>query len=295
MNLSNVTNIKMPEGNVVKIVSGSDLLWEKDYSKEYFTIEFYDDTNTKNITIGVSLYNYSFDKQNWIAIDKGSTITTTARKVYFKGTSTYNNRAFVIDTRCKLSGNLASLIKGDDFLDKTPTFYSCYAFLGANYTVEDLSNLILPEYCYKNSYAAAFQDNRALRLPPKKLPTNFPNGHSGCFHWMFVGCPIEYVPELPVLESDADTLFYNFIVYSQKYKHITIPITRIQGKETFYQAFQYAKLESIKVGFKEITSTTAFTKWMEKVTTTGVLYKPSDATYDDSALNLPSTWTVETY
>lgn len=294
MNLSNVTDIKIPEGNVVKIVSGSDLLWEKDYSKEYFTIEFYDDTHTKNITIGVSSYNYSFDKHNWVAINEGSTITTTARKVYFKGTNTYNNRAFVIDTRCKLSGNLVSLIKGDDFLDKTPRFYSCGNFLKSNSTVEDLSNLILPEYCYGYSWGAAFQDCTKLSKPPKKLPTIFPEGKIGCFQWMFVGCPLEYAPEIPVMETDGYYLFYNFATFA-RLKHITIPITRLEGENSLCNAFGATSIETIKVGFKEITSTTALTGWLNDVTTTGILYKPADATYDDSALNLPSTWTVETY
>ena len=53
-------------------------------------------------------------------------------------------------------------------------------------------------------------------------------------------------------------------------------------------------LTSLKAEFTTI-SDGALTDWLANITTTGKFYKPVSATYDDTALNLPSTWTVETY
>lgn len=306
MNLSNVTNIKIPEGNVVKIVSGSDVLWEKDYSKEYFTLTFDDEIGT--ITMKLAVY-WSEDKKTWTEAVADSTITPNSKTVYFKQTGTSlgiaegnlpdwepSSKVFVVSKDYSVSGNTMSLLYGDDFIGKTrfPDTSVLYIFgsLLADSPLISAKNMILPattlvKYCYVHMFFNCTKLVDAPELPATTLAY-------GCYRLMFACCKsLTTMPKLPATKSNSWCYSQMFCFCSNLQGVVEVPLTTAEDM-TVHQMFAGCKITGIKVGLL-IINNNATKYWLDNVTTTGVLYKPSAATYDDSALNLPSTWTVETY
>ena len=158
MNLSNVTNIKIPEGNVVKIVSGGNVLWEKDYNKEYCTITF--DDAIGSITL-INDVEWSEDKKTWNTAAANTAFTPTSKSVYLRRVGDVwnaksNYKGIVVSTNYSLSGNIFSLLYGDDFVGKT-TFasgdYNLNHFAYRSATLTNAENLVLPAttltaHCY---------------------------------------------------------------------------------------------------------------------------------------------------
>lgn len=329
MNLSNVTNIKIPEGNVVKIVSGSDVLWEKDYSKEYFTITFDDEIGS--ITL-INDVEWSEDKKTWNTAVANTAFTPTSKSVYirrvgniWKGST--NLQGIVVSTNYSLSGNIFSLLYGENFVGKT-TFPSgsSYNYKNLAYyslTLTNAENLVLPAtkltlHCYDGLFAECTN----LKKPPKELPAT--EVENGAYSAMFYDCKnLTTIPKMHFSSTygwachrmfcDCTSLTnidnctfgdslnkYSGFAYSWMFSGCTRLTGIIELCDTFLvdncytSMFSNTKITGIKVSFTNIADSTALSRWLE-VTTTGVLYKPSAATYDDSALNLPSTWTVETY
>ncbi len=311
MNLSQVNDIKIPEGNVVKIVSGDTVLWQKDYSKEYFTIEFNGEIGTITVANAVS---WSEDKKTWIEIEADSTITPTSKRVYFKNIgSTWCSSnpdvnvwsaipaAISVSTSFKALGNVMSLLYGDDFIGKTEfpdkaeaTF--CGLFSGDT-TITDASNLILPAKVLRNkSYARMFDACKALVYPPALSATTSITQHS-C-RLMFKGCSsLLTAPTFPATYVNAFGYAQMFYGCNKLTGIIELPATSLPtyADWQYGQMFAYTNITGIKLGLLTIEKTSYIANWLEGVTTTGVIYKPKEATYDDSLLNLPSTWTVETY
>jgi hypothetical protein len=62
----------------------------------------------------------------------------------------------------------------------------------------------------------------------------------------------------------------------------------------YYQMFSYcSSLTSLTVEFTSIAGVAnPISGWLRDITTDGVLYCPSDATYSASDIELPSTWTL---
>ena len=214
-----------------------------DYSKEYLTIEALNDNTTikwsnkggqYGITATVKTIQWSVDKETWT--DASSTADGTVMatinagdKIYFKGENDsyaqYTGpgicgNCFVSDKEFNVSGNIMSLVYGDDFLTHEITL-SDYAFgpLFSKYgsypnpdnNVVDASNLILPattlsKYCY----AFMFWECMKLNAAPVELPAT--TLASYCYYCMF-GCggggqtAFTKAPELPATTL-ADHCYY---------------------------------------------------------------------------------------
>ena len=307
MNLSNVTNIKIPEGNVVKIVSGSDVLWEKDYSKEYFTLTFDDEIGT--ITMKLAVY-WSEDKKTWTEAVADSTITPNSKTVYFKQTGTslgiaegnlpdteLSSKVFVVSKDYSVSGNTMSLLYGDDFIGKTrfPDTSVLYIFgsLLADSPLISAKNMILPattlvKFCYVHMFFNCTKLVDAPELPATTLA-------SSCYQYMFWGCTsLTTAPELPATTLIDYCYSYMFQGCTSLTTAPELPATTLASYCYQYMFSGCTSLTSLKAEFTTILYS-ALRDWLADITTTGKFYKPVSATYDDTALNLPSTWTVETY
>lgn len=329
MNLSNVTNIKIPEGNVVKIVSGGDLLWEKDYSKEYLTIRF--DNEIGSITL-INDVEWSEDKKTWNTAVANTAFTPTSKSVYLRRVGDVwqkkdSAEGIKVTTNHSLSGNIFSLLYGDNFIGKT-TFasgssYNFDTFSYQNNTLTNAENLVLPATTLTtHCYGSLFNGCTNLKKAPKELPATVIA--NGAYSNMFDGDrSLTTIPKMhhPITYgwacyrmfancnslTNIDNLTFGQLTPWSEYAYswMFIDCTNLTGtvelpattlcKRCCTNMFQNTKITGIKVGFTEIADSTALASWLTGVTTTGVLYKPSAATYDDSALNLPSTWTVETY
>ena len=131
----------------------------------------------------------------------GTLITTinNGEKIYFKGeNSDYNGTRFSSTGKFNISGNIMSLLYGDNF-NENSTFNSNNAvFYGLfrNSQLINAENLILPaitlaDYCYN----FMFMDCRLLENAPKLPATTLA---TGCYSGMFWGCKsLTTAPELP--------------------------------------------------------------------------------------------------
>ena len=233
-NLSDASDIRLGDSAINAIYYGSTLLWQRDYSKEYLTIEAnsYGETTTigfiKNSTKINRSIQYSKDKINWNTISFNTSDNPTqielnpSEKIYLKGTnSSYSEasdsglnicRIIVYgNSGSKIYGNIMSLIYGDNFYGQT-VLTSDYTFtylfskpLSANYfpsNITDASNLILPATTLtKSCYKSMFSRCSALYGAPNILPATTLTDY--CYSYMFEGCHIITPPELP-----ATTLAY---------------------------------------------------------------------------------------
>jgi hypothetical protein len=186
----------------------------RDYSQEYLTIESLADNNTIKFTKSSSsteaktIY-WSSDKTTWNSVssaDSDTTLKTLSNneKIYIKGsnnnyassTSAYNY--FRSNAEFNISGNIMSLIYGDNFIGQTTLpsdSYNFYQIFNSSKAV-DASNLILPattlaENCYMSMFYGCTSLTTAPELPATTLQPN-------CYTQMFYNCTsLTTAPELP--------------------------------------------------------------------------------------------------
>ena len=207
-------NFKQIGINIAKVDFG--LYGVVNYQDEYLTLSALGDGDiTITIPEGInSSYatsiSYSKDKSTWnetLIDNTKQTITihvTSGENVYLKGIAKQlsNSTEGVINSTVNIvaSGNIMSLLYGDDYKDKV-TFQS-----GSSYTLAGLfkdnshlinvDNLILPvmtlsEKCYYNMFSGCSSLTAAPKLPATTL------GKS-CYENMFLGCTsLTTTPELP--------------------------------------------------------------------------------------------------
>lgn len=179
----------------------SDFEFEEPTTKNYFSIT----PLNGNYTMGQIPYStcwvvqYSFDGDNWNSLPayQGDPTTllnvpqysTVMLRCTTRGSYQY---AWVTTTNTielKYSGNIMSMVYGDDFEDKT-SFPSGYVGIkdGLNLgQVVDASELILPATTLVEScYQGMFSGMTKLKYAPKTLPATAPAASAYC--QMFYGC-----------------------------------------------------------------------------------------------------------
>ena len=196
------------------LVTGNRLY---DYSKDYFTIEALDNGGDITITIPSSLdstyatsISYSKDKLNWtettinntaqtitipVSSDENVYLKGIARQLYNKSDGVRINSTSNID----VSGNIMSLLYGDDFEDKTVfpngSQYTFSYLFNSNKCLVNAENLILPVMeltyeCYSLMFWGCSSLITAPVLPATKLATE-------CYYYMFGETALINAPVLP--------------------------------------------------------------------------------------------------
>ena len=270
LNLSDASDIRLGGGTITALYYGSTLIWPRDYSKEYLTIEApsYGETITirftKNNTNISRSIQYSKDKINWTTISFNTSDNPTQielnplEKIYLKGTNSSYSEAsdsglnicrIIVDGNAGVDiyGNIMSLIYGDNFYDQT-VLTSDYTFtylfskpLSANYfpsNITDASNLILPATTLtKACYREMFSHCGRLYGAPKILPATTLADY--CYEGMFYNC--ESLVTAPVLP--ATTLAYR--CYSDMFEECeklcdapVLPATTL-AEGCYYSMFRY--------------------------------------------------------
>ena len=181
-----------------------------DYSNDYLTFDIVEGgtvawKKSTNYTTNKTI-SYSLNDSDWTEITPttaGTSINVNSGdKIKFKGTNTsyYTSsyyHQFTGTATFNISGNIMSLIGGDDFselntLTSTYTFYRLFYGCG----VLSCRNLILPattlaSYCYYNM----FRECRRLTTPPELPAIKMKNS---CYSMMFEDCTsLTVTPELP--------------------------------------------------------------------------------------------------
>ena len=239
MNFANVTNIIIPQGEVIQIQDSlSRILWKKSSPTvlPYFYVE--DMSGSENIlsinkisdnapTLTIEM---SRDGVNWSTL--GTTSTTaistsipTYGRVYLRcntsGWSTnYGNaiNRIYCSQSCRVGGNIMSLLYGSNFVGNEVIFPSgsngnFFRLFSNSNSINDASTLILPattltNYCYGHMFDGCTSLTTAPALPATTLVDS-------CYSFMFYGCTsLTTAPALP-----ATTLAYG--CYGSMFKGCT--------------------------------------------------------------------------
>lgn len=233
MNFANVTEWRIPEGDVLRVTRNNIVLWEKEEqitTETPFFVENIDNFNERLTIVKANSYaptltiEYSTDKITWSTLGTTSTneLTLTLNpgdRVYLRcnTTSWWGSGAGrnVICGISKIGGNILSLLYGSSFVGQTmfPTnngyeFNRGIFYRSSSYNkLVDASKLLLPattlnEYCYYGLFAGCTLLTSAPALPATTLSLR-------CYASMFYGCTsLTAAPALPATTL-AQTCYAN--------------------------------------------------------------------------------------
>lgn len=178
-------------------------------------------------------------------------------------------------------------------------FYRCTSLT----TAPELPATTLANYCYQYMFSACTSLTTAPDLPATNL-------YRYSYDGMFNGC--KSLINAPIIAATTGNAGYccqsmfsycTSLVTGPELKFTELiyssdtPLNRCQFK---YMFLGCSSLESVKVSFINITTGWTigdypFDCFITDVKSGGILYRPAEATYNDSVFELPSSWTVETY
>ena len=205
-------NYNVETGGVVTVNKPSVI----DYSAMYTTFEALEDGTFSFTKKGTGNdIQYSNDNgATWSTLRYGKNVSVvTGDKVLWKSTitprSVYGIGTFSSSHKFNVSGNIMSLLYGDDFNGQTNLQDKSYSFqnLFSGCTkIIDASNLILPattlaNCCYGDMFFGCTSLTKAPELPATKLNTC-------CYESMFEGCTnLNHITMLATDISALDCLF----------------------------------------------------------------------------------------
>ena len=251
------------------ILTGGTIIWKKNVnSTPSKTIQYSTDngstwTSITSTRSGVTINVETGDKLLFKGLNNNyGEFSDEAYYNFFGGTAQFN-----------LSGNILSLIYGDDFMeyDELPQQeYATYTAFGElfNHTnVVDASELILPTTIQEHCYGSMFFGCTSLTTAPKLTATTLAQG---CYESMFSDCTsLETAPELP-----ATTLVGN----------------------CYYGMFSgCTSLNYIKCLATDISASYCVVIWLRDVAATGTFVKAvSMSSWTTGDSGIPNGWAVET-
>lgn len=256
------------------LVIYDDVQPEKDWSKEYLTLE----------ALTPGKFNYTHQTSDvgnmYFSRDNGNTWTSmgtiidgidvqSGDKVMFKASEvfSYDNACGKFSSTCQFNamGNPRSVLFGDNFADVP----------------------YLPQYAFKYMFRVCTGLTSAgnLSLPVTKLDND-------CYVGMFAGCTsLTTAPELP-----ATTLKFN--CYGIMFEGCTslttapaLPATTL-ADSCYDRMFQgCTSLNYVKMLATDVSATNCLNNWLDGVSATGTFVKHPNANLPSG---IPAGWTVET-
>ena len=264
-----------------------------EYDSEYLTLSALEDGT---ITITIPSYvnqdyatslSYSKDKSSWsepvVIDDTDQTITipvSSGDDVYLRGIARqlYNvneDNGVYIDSSANInvSGNIMSLLYGDDFKDKTafPNDSEC-------------------TFKYLFSSNAHLINAEDLILPATTLTTR-------CYDCMFDGCSsLITTPSLPATELVDYCYQYMFYGCTSLTTAPELPTTTLASGCYQYMFYGCSKLNSITMLATNISASNCMRNWVSGVSSTGTFTKAASMTsLPTGTSGIPSGWTVVDY
>lgn len=261
-----------------------------------------------NVSSTVTSISYSLDDgESWTeCVPSASAYTTptvqAGDKVLWKGTATAlgysygNGTTFSSTGRFDVSGNIMSLLYGDDLADKKSLSASnAFRELFKNATkLVNATNLVLPATTLADScYYGIFNGCTSLTTAPELPATTLADS---CYMEMFRSCTsLTSAPELPV--TTLVSYCYNCMFWGCTSLTSAPELSAITLKSACYQAMFSGckKLNSITMLATDISASNCLNSWVEGVAATGTFVKNAEATWDVSGVNgIPTGWTVQT-
>ena len=235
IDFANVTEWRIPEGDVLRVTRNSIVLWEKetvpDYTEPFYVQNISNANETLNIrkissSAPTLTIEYSTDKATWNTFGTTSTTALTRTlqpgdKIYLRCTTnkwannTYRNAIYGIS---KIGGNIMSLLYGSNFTGQETSFpttngYEFYRIFNTGSSLNkpvNASKLLLPAitlnaYCYFGLFAGCTSLTAGPVLPATTLADS-------CYNSMFYGCTsLTTAPALPA--TIIDTYCYANMFY----------------------------------------------------------------------------------
>lgn len=208
----NGTTVTPDANKVVNVQVPTD--YQVDYSKQYLTFTALEDGTFQ---FSQNALQYSLDDgKTWetLAANTATPTITTGSKIIWKQTGLTPSIPYGIGTfssTCKfnVSGNIMSLLYGDDFVGQQilPNYSFSSLFMRCN--IMFAKDLMLPaitltEYCY----ASMFFGCTSLTTAPQLSATTL---EQGCYDYMFSGCAsLIKSPELPATTLAESCYRYMF-------------------------------------------------------------------------------------
>jgi len=289
MNINSNYTIRLGNRNIVKIMKGSTVIWEKSttpvVTPDYFYIKntangssqyvYYKFTGTPSSDT-IQQIEYSFDKQNWntvTLVGDGSSHNLCGLGV---GVTVYlRNRSGKLNTE----NNFFSIFS-----------YSAHEIGGDISTLLDYTNpnVSLPQYGLKSLFMGdgGIRDASNLVLPWMTLTNN-------CYQNMFRNCSnLTLVPQLPATTLANNCYQSMFQSCSKLVNPPVLPATTLV-QECYYGMFLSCSLvNNITVYANDNSATNCTYRWLEDVAATGTFYNNGSATYTiNSGDGIPQGWT----
>ena len=300
---------------------------EDSYSSDYLTF-----TNTGEDTLIISIldlnsedayaHSFSIDNGEWIEgnmEEKVYAIITPNQSVRFKSNfepfsfesgEEPHLKAFVIlsleenNPSCSVSGNIMSLLYGNDFIGKTDltgydgVFYFLFAgnaLIGVDSPITDASNLVLPATTLSYAcYYLMFAGCTGLTVAPSILPAT--TLADGCYQSMFEGCTsLVNAPELPATTLASGCYGYMFSECTSLTTAPVLPATTLADDCYYYMFRNCNSLNYIKMLATDISANNCLNNWVIGVseTGTGTFVKHPDMNYLPIGPDgIPEGWTV---
>ncbi len=292
--------------NITYYNPGAIVPSEPDYSKEYLTFTALEDDMTVSFAKKASsgTLNYSIDEGNtWTELTDTTLSINTGEKIMFKGdlipVSSSGIGTYSTTKNFDVSGNIMSLLYGDDFVGQTDltgknyAFYTLFGtFFGEHVKVVNAKDLILPattlaNYCYYGMFYNCSSLTTAPELPATTLT-------SDCYGSMFSHCrTLTTAPELPATTLANYCYGYMFedcikLTTAPELPATTLAQSCYRGMFNVCISLKYIKMLATNTSAKDCLYI-----WVDGVASTGTFVKSAGVNIPSGRNGIPSGWTVE--
>ena len=198
-----------------------NMIGSQNYKKSYFTITNNGTAAAKMKFTNSISFMYSTDGYTWasateIQIGANVSVRISANLIGTRSKTisiSKANTALADTPIISVSGNIMSLIYGDDFENQTNLTVDLKLLFSSMEYLIDASKLVLPATTLINyAYHGMFSGCKNLKYAPEVLPAS--NGSSYCYQKMFFDCAnLEYTPMISLINGDAgayqcESMFY---------------------------------------------------------------------------------------
>ena len=285
--------------------------------------------NGTNATTTKPSLSYSKNGSSWTEWDYTNIPVVKDDVVYFKGIndsigrSDSNYSAFTSTGKIAASGNIMSLLYGDDYEGKVSLSGKSYCFYRLFFTCSSLTNApelpatTLSNDCYSYMFYQCSKLTTTPALPATTLSTN-------CYSNMFNGCTsLNTAPELPATTLEMGCYQYMFnkctslttaqsilpattlavSCYSSMFNGCTslvnapeLPATELVNNCYIAMFNGCSKLNYVKANFLTEPSSTYTSSWLSRVASTGTFVPNPEATWPSTitrgSSTVPAGWTI---
>ena len=250
--------------------------------------------------------SYSKDGVNWIEWDYTPIEVDVNDVIYFKGindsigSSSKNYSIFNLTGKFDVSGNIMSLLYGDDYegkldlSDKSYCFYRLFRYCN----VVDASKLIIPATTLSNSrscYSYMFDGCKLLTEAPALPATTLSDF---CYSFMFYGCKsLTEAPALPSTTLEMGCYEYMFDGCKLLTSAPALPATTLVERCYSHMFIDCNNLNYVKANFLTSPGDTYTRLWLYLVKSSGTFVVNKNATWPSSIVRgdttVPAGWTIK--